>query len=99
MRCLNSGKQSLQAAVQLQAKSAYEAVKDKDYREALATLPVGMTLWDITAKRNSPAVLGADEGKNGIHIGQMVTTSEFVASEYGDNRLFFQHMQHRSLDL
>jgi len=99
VRCLTSGKQSLQAAVQLQAKRAFESVKDKDYREALATLRVGMTLWDITAKRNSPAELGADEGKSGIHIGQMVTTSKFVASDYGDNRLFFQHMQHRSLDL
>jgi hypothetical protein len=100
VRCLTSGMQCLQAVVQLQAERAFDANQDKDYREALAMLPVGMTLWNIAAKRNSPAELGADEpGKDGIHIGQMVTTSEFVASDYGDSRLFFQHMQHRSLDL
>lgn len=55
----------------------------KDYREELAKVPVGTVLYNVYAleTQNSEKVL----------IGTLSTNSEFVASEYGDKTLYFQH--------
>lgn len=56
-----------------------------DFRKDLATLPAGTVLYDVFGKDTS--------AKNSVvrRIGQIVTTSEFVSSEYEDKLLYFQH--------
>ncbi|NOU34057.1 MAG: hypothetical protein HOO96_39705 [Polyangiaceae bacterium] len=54
-----------------------------DYRDMLAALNVGSVLCDVYA-RQTPS---APE----VHIGVLRLTSSFVASKWGDFRLFFRH--------
>ncbi|XP_055327354.1 uncharacterized protein LOC129580719 [Paramacrobiotus metropolitanus] len=54
-----------------------------DFRESLAKIPVNTMLYQIYAKT---AQNGRDE-----MIGQLILNSQFVASDWGDNKLFFQH--------
>ena len=74
----------------LQVTALYEKVMKKDMRAASASIPAGTVLWTISAKATQETPDGEAE-----HLGKVVTTSEFVSSEYGDESLFFQHMQHR----
>ena len=67
----------------------YETVKDKDFRIALQSIKPGTVLWEVSGKRTS------DEGEQPVHTGQLVVTSDIVASSYCDDTLFFQHMRHR----
>ena len=55
----------------------------RDWRRSLASLPAGTRLFDlkIAPKIDEPA----------LAFGSVTLTSEFVASRYGDERLFFQH--------
>jgi hypothetical protein len=54
-----------------------------DFRTHLADVPVGSPLYTI-------AVRGTPDGPEQT-IGQLVADSQFVASQYGDSELFFQH--------
>jgi len=55
-----------------------------DFRFQLKDFPASTKLWDVYGSDYAGGV------KEEL-IGSIVTTSEFVASEYGDNVLFFQH--------
>lgn len=81
---------TLASASVLQVTALYEKVMDKDIRAALASIPAGTVLWTVSAK---PTHATPDEEAE--YLGQVVTTSEFVSSKYGDESLFFQHTQHR----
>lgn len=56
----------------------------KDFRAELAKIPVGSKLYDVFAQYSQHT-------KTPIHIGSIVTRSSFVASEYQDKKLYFQH--------
>ncbi len=56
-------------------------------RLALAELPKGTILYNVHVRESANSDLAL--------LGELVTESEFVASEYGDKQLFFQHMRHR----
>lgn len=55
-----------------------------DFREELTKIPEGSALYEVygtySANTTTP-----------IHIGTIVTTSQFIASEYSDKTLYFQH--------
>lgn len=53
-----------------------------DFREDLARIPANTTLYNIFSVDGSGAL---------SPLGQLVTHSRFVASEWADERLFFQH--------
>ena len=50
---------------------------EHDFREDLLKIPNGTKLYSVFADKE--------------HIGDLVTTSEFVTSEFGDDGLFFKH--------
>ena len=55
-----------------------------EVRDDLGTIAAGTTLyqvWGITSDNQS------------IYIGRIVTTSRFVASKFGDEKLFFRHQR------
>ena len=54
-----------------------------DFRKSLADIPIGTHLYRVESS----------QGRAVIHIGDLYTTSEFIASEYGDCQLFFQHKE------
>ena len=53
------------------------------FTEQLKTIPAGTNLYDVYAVRNP------NEAE--VKIGTLKTTSEFVSSHWGDEKLFFQH--------
>ncbi|MEM6996731.1 MAG: hypothetical protein AAF721_39875, partial [Myxococcota bacterium] len=55
----------------------------KDWRRSLATIPTGTVLFDVEVAESMDA--GA------VRYGTVVLDEPFVASRYGDERLFFQH--------
>ena len=70
-----------------------EAQPDVDMRIALGNLPIGTVLYNVllTATREADAVRHL--------VGSITTTSKFLASKFGDENLFFQHMRHRDMSL
>jgi len=50
-----------------------------DLRKQLAQIPSGTQLWDVI------------DSKSGKKFAEISTTGSFVASQYSDERLFFQH--------
>jgi hypothetical protein len=56
---------------------------NKDFRDDLARIPSGSKLWDVMAIER--------DGAERVLIGSIVTTSRFVASQYGDEKIFFKH--------
>lgn len=50
-------------------------------------IPVGATLFKVHAL--------AEPGSPKVHIGDMILTSDFVKSEFGDRYLFFKHQDMR----
>jgi hypothetical protein len=59
------------------------ATAGADWRAVLAGLPAGLTLFEVRA---SPKL-----DVEATPIGELRLTSSFVASRWGDERLFFQH--------
>lgn len=57
----------------------------RDFREELAEIPSGSTLYSVFTRRHESSDLKK--------VGYLVTRSEFVASRYGDEKLFFQHQR------
>jgi hypothetical protein len=71
-----------------------------DFRDDLAThVPAGMPIYDVLALDESEEVELRRQGlvtveallPNATEIGTITTESEFIASTYGDYRLFFRH--------
>ena len=60
----------------------------RDFRTVLSTIPAGTTLYNIVLfpDQNAP---------NGTVAGRIVTTTPLVASQYGDERLYFRHASKR----
>lgn len=56
-----------------------------DVRLDLLGLPVGTVLFHVFEKKS--------DGSRGIRMGQVVTKTPFVASEWGDDRIFFRHQR------
>jgi hypothetical protein len=54
-----------------------------DWRDVLAKLPVGLTLFEVRAAPKLDV--------EATPIGELTLESSFVASRYGDEQLFFQH--------
>jgi len=71
--------------VELHSSEAARSAQDRsgEWRQALASLPDDVVLFEFRAARtiDTPA----------IRIGELRLESSFVASRYGDERLFFQH--------
>lgn len=72
-----------------------------DFRDDLETIEAGTVLYEVKVLEDE-SMKNADysdyriediEGlvKKSKHIGNIVTTSEFIASEFGDTGIFFQH--------
>lgn len=54
----------------------------QDFRDVLAKIPVGTQIYEV---------YGLDSSNKRILIGTVETVSLFVASQFGDQRLFFRH--------
>ena len=65
-----------------------DATVDTDFRTNLARYPVGQVMYDVYAldEGESPVDLPADK-----LVGQLIPTTNIVASSYGDERLNFRH--------
>ena len=76
-----------------EVQGLFAAHLEGDLRTALGALPVGTVLYNVllTASREPDAER---------HMAGTITmTSEFLASKFGDEQLFFQHMRHRDVAL
>lgn len=72
-----------------------------DVREDFAKIPEGTRLYKVHAVMNIEAHFNYSQNyseediekfaENSVHIGDIVTTSKFIASEFGDSELFFRH--------
>jgi len=59
----------------------FPTTKGREFRNDLATIPVGTALWNVEVNSNGSREV----------IGSIVTTSRFISSSHGDDVLFFQH--------
>lgn len=57
--------------------------RNQDVRSVFSGIPVGTVLFKVYESRGL--------GDPGIYIGDLVTRSEFIASQFGDKRLYFRH--------
>ncbi len=68
-----------------------------DFRSDLATIPAGTFLFAVygvdSGNPEDTSVDQLEDRQNTQLIGYIATTSEFVASDYGDRRLFFRHQR------
>ena len=55
-----------------------------DFRAELAKIPLGTKLYDVFATMNEHVT-------KPILVGSVITESPFIASEYSDRKLYFQH--------
>lgn len=71
-----------------------------DFRKDLETIPAGTTIYKVYAASEKLKDFDYTEYKNedikkflneAKLIGEIITDSEFVASEFGDNGIFFRH--------
>ena len=76
----------------------------EDFREGLTKVPTGSVLYKVFAvipKNPSDEdgnsrweeINSSDYRKGAVEVGQYETASEFVASEWADEKLFFQHQR------
>ena len=74
-----------------------------DFREALMTIPEGYKLYDVyaTDMQIKTSILpstsrryAAERRASAVKIGEMTTTSAFIASEFGDSGIFFKHQRY-----
>jgi hypothetical protein len=65
------------------ALTASNANRTGDFRTVLMEIPPNTVLYDVVAHRQKDSA--------GIFIGRLISRSNFVASRYGDEVLFFQH--------
>ncbi len=64
---------------------------EPDYRIKLQAIPAGSTLYEVSARE-------VEGGGEMTPIGRIVTRSAFIASRWGDGRIFFQHDRGEPLD-
>jgi hypothetical protein len=70
-----------------------------DFRNDLATIPAGSSLFLVYAvdpDQVGDSIGSAQYRQQAQCIGDIETTSEFVASSYGDSQLFFRHQRFRN---
>jgi hypothetical protein len=65
------------------AALGWEALDGTDYRLKLANIAEGSLLYNVSARQTM-------DGEDQV-IGQLISTSAFIASVYGDEHLFFNH--------
>ncbi|OWA53585.1 hypothetical protein BV898_18007 [Hypsibius exemplaris] len=58
-----------------------------DFRRQIERVPSGSTVYTLTAF----ATQADADSNNGVPIGELVTTSEFVTTKYCDDNLYLQH--------
>lgn len=59
----------------------------EDYLETFKKIKPGTTLYRVMALK--------EPGSPKVHIGNLITTSAFVPTEFGDRYLFFKHQDMR----
>ena len=70
-----------------------------DFRNDLTSIPAGTLLFSVYAI--DPSIIESEMSSvsdcrnHARHIGDIITTSEFVSSFYGDSQLFFRHHRFR----
>lgn len=79
--------------------------QEHDVRESFLTIEQGTTLFEVYALSEAPKkdyhydnYTKSDIAKfvaKANKIGEIITTSSFIVSEFGDSRLFFRHEIHR----
>jgi len=69
---------------------AFDDAYHGDFQDDLSSIPEGSSLWRVYAM-DQPAELGGSEQL----IGELVSTSALVSSNWGDNHLFFRHQDMR----
>jgi len=69
-----------------EAKAIFPGHAGVDFRRVLARVPVGTILYDVEGLTGPPGTT------DGLLIGRIRMTTEFVSSDGGD-RLFFRHVQ------
>lgn len=69
--------------IEFRPRRTLDAGERHDFRAALMSIPPGSALYDVW--------LNHDPAGAPMHVGAVVTTSEFVASEFGDRVLHFHH--------
>lgn len=65
-----------------------------DFRKDLLSIPVDTTIYDVYATQEEGKNLKEIDEKRreaAVKIGSLVSTSPFLASKFGDSRLFFMH--------
>ena len=68
----------------------------RDFRNDLATITPGTVLFSvygIDSNQGDNQTSQSEQRHNAQLIGHIKTTSEFIASSYGDSRLFFRHQR------
>ena len=65
-----------------------DATVDSDFRTNLARYPVGQVMYDVYALDEGES---ADDLPASKIVGQLIPTTNIVASSYGDEKLNFQH--------
>jgi hypothetical protein len=65
-----------------------DATVDSDFRKNLARYPVGQAMYDIYALDEGES---SDDLPASKLLGQLIPTTNIVASSYGDEKLNFQH--------
>lgn len=69
----------------------------RDFRNDLATIAPGTVLFSVygtdSQQTGTTETQQSENRLNAQLIGHLKTTSEFVASSYGDSRLFFRHQR------
>ena len=66
-----------------------------DFRLDLETLTPGSTLYNVLAAQPDTARQD-NQRQHAVAIGSLVLESEFAASHYGDNQLFFRHQRYQN---
>ena len=70
---------------------------EHDFRQDLATIKSGTTIFSVYGidlqQIETNKIQESEYRRNAQLIGQIKTTSEFIASSYGDSRLFFRHQR------
>jgi hypothetical protein len=65
-----------------------DATVDTDFRTSLARYPVGQVMYDVYALEEGDS---SDDLPASKIAGQLIPTTNIVASSYGDEKLNFQH--------
>lgn len=68
-----------------------------DFRDDLLKIPEGTVLYDVYATSETGSnfrTIDEDRRDKAVKIGRLLTRSAFIASDFGDRRLFFRHYRY-----